>query len=186
MSGALLVPAVELASYSQKVASLIDPAKLATLGQRRANPRVEKYVAQLAEAKAAGLPPERVVKDAVALVGMKGAAAQLTSEAMLRNLVIAERLGCLDEAGLAGMRKGHGATVRRGPYAGDHASVDHIIPLKVAPELDHVIANLELMPLRMNEGKSAKIGQRQRSLARQLNNAGLLSGDGLTTVLAVQ
>jgi hypothetical protein len=28
--------------------------------------------------------------------------------------------------------------------------VDHIIPYAVAPQLDHVIANLELMPLRMN------------------------------------
>ena len=30
-----------------------------------------------------------------------------------------------------------------------------IIPRAVVPELDNVIANLELMPLRMNESKSA-------------------------------
>jgi hypothetical protein len=31
--------------------------------------------------------------------------------------------------------------------------VDHIIPRSVAPELDNLIANLELMPQRMNAGK---------------------------------
>lgn len=81
------------------------------------------------------------------------------------------------------IQKGDAATVRRGPYAGDQLSVDHIIPLVVVPELDKVIANLELLPLRANEKKKAKIGQRQRNLARKLNTAGLLSDAGLKSVL---
>ena len=48
----------------------------------------------------------------------------------------------------------------------------------VVPELDNVIANLELMPLKMNEGKKAKVGARQLGLARKLEKAGLLSADG--------
>jgi hypothetical protein len=32
--------------YAVKIAPLIDPAKLATLGERGANPRVQKHVAQ--------------------------------------------------------------------------------------------------------------------------------------------
>lgn len=31
----------------------------------------------------------------------------------------------------------------------------------MAPQLDHVIANLELMPLRMNIGKRDTMGKRQ-------------------------
>lgn len=178
----LAVSAADVESYAKRVATLIDPAKLATLGERGANPRVQKYVAQLAEARAAGLTPSKVVARAVALVGMKGDAAKLTAEAMLRNLTIAERLGCLDAAGLRDMRGGHAPTIRRGPYKGDQLSVDHIIPRAVAPELDKVIANLELMPLRMNEGKSAKIGERQIALARELRAAGLLSKAGLLAV----
>ena len=58
----------------EKVASLIEPGKLATLGKRGANQRVQKCVAQLAEARA------------VALAGMKGEAAALTAEAMVRGL----------------------------------------------------------------------------------------------------
>ena len=49
--------------------------------------------------------------------------------------------------------------------------------------MDNVIANLELMPLRMNEGKNAKIGERQRALAKQLHAAGLLSEPGYRAVL---
>ena len=63
-------------------------------------------------------------------------------------------------------------------------SVDHIIPVKLVPELDKVIANLELMPLRMNEGKSAGVGERQRLLAEKLQRAGLLSAAGLRAVQA--
>ena len=89
----------------------------------------------------------------MALTGMTGEAARLTAEAMLRNLTIAGRLGCLTAAGLHDMRRGQSPTITLGPYAGDQLSVDHIIPCALAPPLDHVIANLELMPLRMNIGK---------------------------------
>lgn len=103
----------------------------------------------------------------------------MTAEAMVRNLTIAERLGCLDSEGLGEMRRGQAPTVRRGPYRGEKLSVDHIIPRAVVPELDNVIANLELMPLKMNEGKKAKIGARQKDLARKFRKAGLLSSEGL-------
>jgi CRISPR/Cas system Type II protein with McrA/HNH and RuvC-like nuclease domain len=64
-------------------------------------------------------------------------------------------------------------------------SVDHIIPRSVAPELDNVIANLELMPLLINQKKGNKVTQRQADLARKLNAAGLLPDDALRRVLAV-
>ena len=81
--------------------------------------------------------------------------------------------------GRAEMRRGKAATVMKGPYQGDQLSVDHIIPRAVVPELDNVIANLELMPLRMNESKNSHVGERQLSLAEKLHAAGLLSADGL-------
>lgn len=73
------------------------------------------------------------------------------------------------------MKRGRAATVTRGPYAGDQLSVDHIIPRAVVPDLDNVIANLELMPLRLNERKNSHMGQRQRDLAKKLFEAGLVS-----------
>ena len=120
---------------------------------------------------------------AVTLAGYKKTAAKLTKNALLRNLDIADRLGCLNDVGLAEMKRGKAATVTKGPYKGDELSVDHIIPRAVVPELDNVIANLELMPLRMNEKKNAKIGDRQRDMAKKFHKAGLLSRKGLEAVL---
>ena len=165
--------------YAERVASLIDPAKLATLAERGANPRVQKYVAQLAEARAEQLNVSNIVVVAVARVGMKGEAATLTRDAMLRNLTIADRLGCLDTEGLKEMRQGKAATVKRGPYKGQELSVDHIIPFAIVPELDKVIANLELMPERVNKSKGYNVGERQLDLGWQLQKAGLLSKSGL-------
>jgi hypothetical protein len=51
--------------------------------------------------------------------------------------------------------------------------VDHIIPFSVAPKLDKVIANLELMPLRLNIGKKDQMTERQYDLAARLRRAGL-------------
>ncbi len=80
--------------------------------------------------------------------------------------------------GVPEMRRGKAPTVRKGPCAGDELSVDQIIPRAVAPELDNVIANLELMPLRMTESKNDKIGDRQRDLAKKFHQAGLVQKGG--------
>jgi hypothetical protein len=166
------------AACAHNLAPLIDPAKLATLGKRGANTRVQKAVYWLSTAASNSAPASQVLDIALKTVGMKGEAAALTKQALLRNLDIASKLGCLDTEGLAAMRRGNAPTVQRGPYTGDKLSVDHIIPRAVCPELDNVIANLELMPLRMNESKNDKIGARQIDLARKLHSAGLLSADG--------
>lgn len=159
-----------------QIASLIDPAKLATLRERGANSRVQKITAILANAKAAGKNPEEITRAAVGKIGWKETLkGDLTATAILRNLDIAEKLGSTTLEDIAAMRRGNAATVRRGPYTGDILSVDHIIPRAIAPELDNVVANLELMPLKMNQSKNDSIGDRQLSLARQLHAAGLLA-----------
>lgn len=115
---AKLPPGAE--ARARNVAGLINPTNLATLkGERAANSRVQKYVAQLAEAWADGFDPAVVAKRAAARAGMKGKAGTLTAAAMVRNLDIAQKLGCLDAAGLADMRRGQAATIRKGPYAGE-------------------------------------------------------------------
>lgn len=165
--------------YAERIAPLIEPAKLATLGPRGASQRVQKATYWLAMAKKDKTSTSSVAWQAVIQAGYTNKDAQaLTKAALMRNLSIAQKLGCLDEEGLAEMRKGNAATVRNGPYEGDQLSVDHIIPRSVVPELDNVIANLELMPQRMNSKKNAKVGKRQWSHAEKLRDAGLLSRDG--------
>ena len=74
---------------------------------------------------------------------------------------------------LSASRRGQSPTITLGPYTGDQLSVDHVIPFSVHPELDHVIANLELMPLRLNIRKRDAMGQRQLDLLQRLRHAGL-------------
>ncbi|MDB4328271.1 hypothetical protein N9978_03020 [Akkermansiaceae bacterium] len=105
---------------------------------------------------------------------------------LMRNRVILERLGCIDEVGLAKLRKGNAPTITKGPYAGEIVTGDHIIPRSVCPELDNKLYNLEMMPLTLNQRKSAKIGTRQIDLAKRWNRDGLLSDGGLEAVLRRQ
>ncbi len=163
-------------SPPHQIAALIYPGKLATLGARASNPRVQKYVSILENARRSGRDPAEVVSRAVEITGMRGDLATLTADAMLRNLTIAERLGCLNASGLRAMSEGRAPIVTKGRYKGDQLSVDHIIPRSVVPELDNVIANLELLPLRMNQSKRASMGARQEDLLRKLRAAGLAVG----------
>lgn len=172
-----------LTKESALVAPLIDPAKLATLGDRGANPRIQKAVAILWAAKQAGTDPVKVAGDAVIRIGWTGTEkGKLTADALVRNLTIAERLGAVTPADIEAMKRGRAPTVRNGPYTGDIVSVDHIIPRAVVPELDNVIANLEFMPLKMNQSKNDKVGARQLDVARKLHDAGLLGVAGFQRV----
>ena len=170
----------------EALVNLCDPAKIATITtERGANPRVRKICYWLEMARQDGRDPSNEMREVMVAVGWGGSAkGDLTSDAMVRNRVIAERLGCLDEAGMADLRRGKAPTIRTGPYTGDKLSVDHILPRAVCPELDTTLANLELMPMRMNSSKSDSIGERQVDMARKFHAAGLLSQSGLAAALA--
>lgn len=93
------------------IADLIDPAKLATLRERDANPRVQKYVFWLVTAQANGQSTRALASAAVLAAGYTNSLARtLTADAMLRNLDIATKLGCLDAAGTNDMRHGRPVT----------------------------------------------------------------------------
>jgi hypothetical protein len=125
-----------------------------------------------------GRDPVVEMREVMAAVGWGGTAkGELTAESMVRNRVIAERLGCLDEAGMADLRRGNAPTIRTGPYAGDQLSVYHIIPSSICPELDTTLANLELMPLRLNRAKSNSIREQQGALAVKFYAAGFLTDE---------
>ncbi len=95
--------------YARRIAPLIAPIKLATLGPRAANPRVQKAVYWLQMARRDGQKPQKVVDQATALSGYRKPAASLTKQALLRNLDIANKLGCLKPGGLAEMKRGNAA-----------------------------------------------------------------------------
>lgn len=158
------------------VASLIAPAKLGTLqGERAANRRVLKCVYWLNDARLRGLEPKAIIDQAqtLNLSGDQGRAS-LVEAALLRNLEIAEKLGCLTAVNLERMRRGHSPVISRGPYAGEPAEIDHIVPLAVEPSLGKEIANLELMPRTLNRRKGATMGARQQAYLEKFRQADLL------------
>jgi hypothetical protein len=169
--------------YADTIAPLLDPAKLATLGERGANPRVQKCVYWLEMARKDRQKPGQVIDEALRNAHYGKAAAGLTREALLRNLEIAGKHGCLDASGLETMKRGQAPTIQRGRYKGRELSVDHFIPRDICPELDCVIANLQYLPLPLNEAKTDKIGPPQVKLAKALHAAGLLDKHGLSRVL---
>ena len=173
----LVAPVTAADASHVALVSLCDPAKIATLkSDRAANPRVRKIAYWLEVARQQGRDPKAEMDAVMTQLGWGGTAkGELTAEAMARNRTIAERLGCLDPEGMELLRRGVSPIVKRGPYEGEKLTVDHIIPRAVAPSLDLVLANLELMPNSLNLRKGAKIGQRQIDLANKLHAAGLLS-----------
>ena len=169
------------------LAPLIDPAKLDTLkGKRAATPRLRKTCYLLEMAKRDGHDLGTVIDQAHALTAPhRPERLKAQKDSLIRNLTIVERLGCLDDEGMAKLRKGNAPTITRGPYAGEIVTGDHIIPRSVTPELDNTLFNLEFMPLTLNQRKRAKVGQRQIDLAKRWHKAGLLNDEGLKAVLAV-
>ncbi|MDB4761901.1 hypothetical protein OAG67_02025, partial [bacterium] len=179
------VEALNASEYTTVLAPLIDPEKLDTLkGKRAATPRLRKACYWLQMAHVSGFDIGETIDLSHAQTGPhEPNRTKAQRESLIRNRVILERLGCLDEAGMIKLRKGNAPTITKGPYAGEIVTGDHIIPRSVCPELDNALYNLEMMPLTLNQRKGAKVTQRQIDLAKRWNTDGLLSDEGLGAVL---
>ncbi|MDB4265139.1 hypothetical protein N9891_00160 [bacterium] len=167
-----------------KLAPLIDPAKLDSLkGKRAATPRLRKACYWLEVASREGADLKRFVHQAHAQTGYDDKNREsIQSAALIRNRDILEKLGCLDSEGMEKLRRGKAPTITKGPYAGELATGDHIIPRSICPELDNCLFNLEFLPETLNQRKSNKIGKRQIDLAKKWSQLGILSNQGLNQV----
>ncbi len=170
------------------LASLTDPAKLDTLkGKRAATPRLRKSCYWIEAARREGQDTVKLIESAQRINGSYGTErAKMLVESLARNRTILERLGCLDEAGMSKLRKGNAPTITKGPYAGELATGDHIIPRSVCPVLDNVIVNLEFLPATLNLKKGAKVGERQVAVARKFHAAGIIDAAALDEVEAAK
>jgi 5-methylcytosine-specific restriction endonuclease McrA len=164
------------------IASLSDPARLQTLGERAANPRLNKIIYWLDSVRRRGWSPGFVIDLAQRLNGTDGRRSTLVKDSLRRNLKIADELGLLAPENLKRLRFGQSAVVTRGPYAGEAVEIDHIVPYSLAPEAGNELANLEMLPRPLNRQKSDKVGERQFAHAQKLHDAGLLKKDSLERV----
>jgi hypothetical protein len=158
---------------ARNIASLVDPAKLATLRvDRAANSRLLKCLYWMDASLARGQQPEAVAKTAVDRVYGDSSRADLVRRSLLHNYEIAGKLGCLTDANLERLRHGRSPTITTGPYAGQEAEVDHVVPVAKAPRWENEIANLELLPRELNRRKGARMGREQESFEHELRAAG--------------
>ena len=180
-----LEPGEKLSVCITAIAAQSDPSKLATLGTRAANPRLKRIMYYLYQARVGGADPATVIDQAQQHNGSAGTPrAALVKASLLRNLKICDGLGLFTPGNLQGLRTGQAPTVTRGPYAGQVAEVDHIVPLSLAPEVGNELANLEMLPADLNRSKSNKVGERQLALAKKFKDAALISEATLANVQA--
>jgi hypothetical protein len=164
------------------VANLSDPAKLATLGERGANPRLNKIVYWLDQARRHGLPVGTTISFAQTLNWTTEPRASLVKASLLRNMQIAEQLGLLTSDNRDRLRHGKAAIVTKGPYANSPVEIDHIVPYSLAREAGNELANLEMLPEPLNRRKSNRVGERQLAHAQRLFQARLISKESLARV----
>ena len=184
LAGALLWQVTPLPAVVS-VAHLSDPAKLATLAKRGANPRVNKIVYWLEYGNERHLAYETTLDWAQMLNRTPKPRSDLVKETFLRNMKIAKELGLLTPENLEKLKRGNAAVVTKGPYSGDRVEIDHIVPVSLAPELGNELANLEMMPGKLNRAKSNKVGQRQLSYADKFLAAGLIGSNSMERVKSV-
>lgn len=166
------------------VANLSDPRKLATLGERAANPRLNKIVYWLHEANDRGIAPATLITLAQWLNWTREPRASLVKESLVRNMKIADGLGLFTADNETRLRNGRAGMITKGPYANSPTEVDHIVPYSLAPEVGNELANLELMPQELNRRKSNRVGERQLAHAEKLFAAGLVTRESLDRVKA--
>ena len=174
------VPSIKAGTSASALASLTDPAKLATLkGERAVNPRLQKCVYWLAYAEGQGEKPEAVLDESAKLNKTAGTPyAGFLSWGLLENLKIAKELGLLTPEGMAELRRGKSATITKGEHSGQKAEPDGVIPVTLCPELQNQVMNLELIPASLIRAKSDKVTDRAKVFAKELYEAKLLSEEG--------
>ena len=171
-------------SVAGTLASLTDPDHPEPVrGQGRAIQRLRKICYWLEMAGREGQEAGGLLESAQRLNGSHGSErARMLVESLARNHSILKRLGCLDEAGMGKLRTGNAPTITKGPYAGELATGDHIIPRSVSPALDNVLLNLEFMPETLNQRKGAQVGEAQVVLARQFHASGIIDSIELKAI----
>ena len=165
---------------AKAIASLTDPAKLATLkGEREGSPRLQQCVYWLARAEEQGEKPEALLDESAKLNKTAGSPyAGFVSWGLLENLKIAKELGLLTPEGMAELKRGKSATITKGQYSGQKAEPDGVIPVALCPELQNQVMNLELLPASLKRTKSDKVTDRAMVFAKELYEAKLLSEEG--------
>jgi len=152
---------------------LLDPHKLSTLQPRGANPRLHKILYHLHQAPESGLTAVQLLDHALPTHSLGAHLPHLMRRQLLSDLDEAKSLGLFsDPANLQKMCHGKAPIIQQGPYRGEPLEVDHIIPIKHAPELGSNLANLRLLPRSLNQARKATLDEAAQRLIQDLKPSG--------------
>ena len=172
--------AAYLEKASKATSSLIDPAKLRTLksGSRATNPRLNKLMKQLYDQDRAGVPPKTALDNALKDAGASKKLVEdyhdpaIMRESVLSNYNDLKKSGVFDDpANLENLRFGRSPFATKGPFEGERLDVDHVIPVKYAPELEHNFSNLKYTSQGENLKKGRKLTDDTFVLAEKLDRS---------------
>ena len=169
----------------QILAPLLDPVKVATLkGDRPVNTRLYKVLYWLETARLQGGDVSVVVDTAQIAAGYAGTkCAAADKKAILWNHRKLKDFGCFSPESMATLRRGGSPSISKGAARGTQVALDHVLPRAVVPELAARFYNLEAIPARENQMKGANVGKRELQLAERWNRDGLLSEEGLKSII---
>ncbi|MEM6823181.1 MAG: hypothetical protein AAF558_14715 [Verrucomicrobiota bacterium] len=151
--------------------------------EREANDVLLMTVAALVEADNAGANLAEVFRRCEWENNTPTNYSDLLTDSLMRNLKIARELKLDTPENLALMKAGKSPIVGTGPYAGEKAEVDHIVPRALAPDLDNLLINLELLPMTLNRKKSNKVTDRVLSFAKQFYEAEVMLPESFEAVM---
>lgn len=165
------------------VAPLIEYRELYESGRdREANDILLRSVAALVNAENDGVNLRELLRRAELINNTPVNYSDLLTEALLRNVKIARELELDTLENLRRMQEGRSPIVNTGPYRGEKAEVDHIVPKALAPDLDNLLINLELMPMTLNRKKSDKVTPRSAAMAKRFFEAGVMTAESYARV----
>jgi hypothetical protein len=144
------------------ISSQTDPVKLETLKSAEAcNPRLNRCIYWLHEAKRQDLDLKWVISEAVRTHKSTERERRLVKRALLRNYKRFRQFGCDTEGNLKLLRHGGAATITRGRHAGEKLEVDHIVPKELVPALAKAFPNLSYQARSVNRSKSDRLSTHQ-------------------------
>ncbi|MDA7921301.1 hypothetical protein N9B73_06045 [Verrucomicrobiales bacterium] len=150
---------------------------------REANDLLLRAVALLIKAENEGGDPREILRVAERINNTPVNYSDLLTDSMLRNIKIARELKLDTPANLELMSEGKSPIVGSGPYTGEKIEVDHIVPRSLAPDLDNLLINLEMMPMTLNRRKSNKVTERAAAMAKRFYEAGVMTPDSFERVM---
>ena len=166
--------------HVQSLAYLIDWERLDAITRKRgATPSLRKACYRLEIAKRAGIAIGDLIEGSHRRNGVTGTErARAVTISLEQNHMILSMMGCFDDTGLAKLEDGKAPTITLGDQTGEMATVDHVLPRSVVPELDNRLYNLRFLAESLNQAKGASISPDNLALAESWYRIGLLSEVG--------